>query len=691
MKNVLSRYLFTAILISAIPAVTGCGGGTSALVPEPVPDHPLDLVRSRLTTLQSAFESLEIEPTTPVALSEELTPDAISELSDAIVALKAMVDSLLARTDISREVLDGLRTPIKELENTLSRVELRARIPNGLHQGSEITVDAGSEDASLQTLLQEPTNQFSPLSATLARSLSDPLGAAHTGDFRVKSISSDGADGFRVVYELDDVERTVTFLESDFDTPACQSCYTKEDDDDVAYWLLENRRGTIELRYMFAGRFSLLQDDLNLRDYMSFGPRTKTVNLPTGETTYVGYLDSDTYATDDPGQRERVRGFVNLTTDFGAGTIEGRIQHLEKRSSGENSYLELPGTTHFAVRDATLADGQFLGDLLGVDLDAGALGSESVRGYQGALLGEFYGPEGEEFGGVISATSDEHNRVLGGTLRSRRLNPRVPSGTPTVVSLAVDRDYSASSTSLSDSSRVASVRSDGASGLHVTYTIDGSGHRIHFEGRDYGADPRFPTMYFESARNHEYYLWDYTGGAFVDPPEFDYLNVSGWTVAEFESAGDDTPSFVARGPSVYGVATETLPPGTATYKGRIYASSEPMDHAEHALRSTIRGSLSLTADFDAGTVGGTVDEIETRASGASTFETTDGLITIETGAISGSQFEADLTGRRGQAGFEGEMTGQFFGPDATEVGGILKGTNTSDSSVVYGWFGGKQP
>ncbi|MCY4454068.1 MAG: transferrin-binding protein-like solute binding protein [Immundisolibacterales bacterium] len=681
MNNNLSRYLCIAILISAIPAVTSCGGGTSSLVREPVPDRSLELVRSRLTTLQSAFEILEIE---------ETTPDAISELKDALVALKAKVDSLLARTDISREELDELRAPIEELDNSLSRVVLQVRIPHGLHQGSETTTYAGPEDVPLQTLLQEPTNEFAPLSATLARRLSDPNSSAHTGDFRVKSISSDGANGFRVVYEVDDVERTVSFLETDFDTPGCRNCYTK-DDDGVGYWLLENRGGTMDFRYMFPGRFSLMQDDLNLRAYMSFGSRTKTVDLPTGEVTYVGYLDSDTYATDDPGQRERIRGIVNLTTDFGAGTMEGRIRHLEKRSSGENSYLELPETTHFAARDATLADGRLLGALAGVDLDANALSLESVRGYQGAVLGEFYGPKGEEFGGVVSATSEEHNRVLGGTLRSRRLNPRVPSASPTVVSTAIDRDYSASTTTLSDSSRVVSIQNDGASGLHVTFTFDGGSHRIHFEGRDYGANSGFPTMYFESDRNREFYLWDYTGGAFVDSPEFDYLNVSGWTVAEFESAGDDTPGFVARGPSVYGVATDALPAGTATYNGRIYASSEPMNHANHALRSTIRGSLSLTADFDAGTVRGTIDEIETRASGGSSFEATDGLITVESGAIAGSQLQADLTGQRGQAGFEGEMTGGFYGPDAMEIGGILKGTNTSDSSVVYGWFGGKKP
>ena len=56
----------------------------------------------------------------------------------------------------------------------------------------------------------------------------------------------------------------------------------------------------------------------------------------------------------------------------------------------------------------------------------------------------------------------------------------------------------------------------------------------------------------------------------------------------------------------------------------------------------------------------------------------------------GNQLTADLTGQQSQAGFTGDMTGQFFGPAAAEVGGILEGTNTGDSSVVHGYFGGTQ-
>ena len=684
MKHYIRHFLYLAILLAATPALISCGGGAgaSATVREPAPQAQMALVRSQVATLQSQLD--ELQEATP---SAELQPDTIAELKDAIEALKTMVDTLLGLADISREELQALRIPIDELENSLSRLELRARTPHGLHQGTENVVYADAEPDTLQTLLEDSTNQFSPLSATLHRGLGDPQSSAPADDFRIKSIASDGANGFHIVYLVGDVERTVHFRETDFDTPGCLDCYTKADEDGGTYWLLENNSGVLEFRYLFPGRFSYLNNDANLRNYMTFGSRTSTENLPMGVATYVGYMDSDTYVIDDPGQRGRIRGSVNLTTNFNAGTMEGKIRNLRTWSSSDNAYLDMPETTRFEIRNATLADGRILADVVGADSDVNAINSASVRGYEGTILGEFYGPGGEEFGGVVSAASAEHNRVLAGTLRSRRLNPRIPEGVLSVLSAAIDRDYPESATTLSDSSSLASIRSDGASGMYLTYMIDGSDHRIHLEGSDFGADPRYPTMYFGSTRNREHYLWDYTGGAFVDSPEFEHFNVSGWTVAEFEGADRDTPSFVARGPAVYGVATAELPAGTARYDGRTYASSEPTDHADHLRRSTMQGNISLVADFDASTISGTIDDIEVRAAGASEFAMTDGQIMVDGGMIADSRFEADLSGTHGQAGFEGEMVGRFYGPAASEVGGTLTGTSTSSGSVVYGWFG----
>lgn len=372
-----------------------------------------------------------------------------------------MVESLLGRTDISREERQALRTPIDELEVSLSRVELRARIPHGLHQGTDASVYAHAGDDTLRTQLRDSTNRFSPLSATLRRSLDDPRSSARADDFRIKSISGDGANGFHIVYLVDDDEHTVHFRESDFDTPGCSGCYTREDENGVTCWLLENDSGVLEFEYLFPGRFSLSDDDTNLRNYMTFGPRTGTANLPTGTATYVGYMDSDTYEVDNPEQRGRIRGRLNLTTSFGAGTMEGRIRGLEKWSSSESSYLALPESTRFAIRDATLADGRLVADLVGMDTDASAPGTRTVRGYEGHVLGEFYGPGGEEFGSVASATSEEHETVLAGTLRSRRLNPRIPAGVLPVVSTAVDRDHAESATALLEDRLPSSVERSG--------------------------------------------------------------------------------------------------------------------------------------------------------------------------------------------------------------------------------------
>ena len=54
--------------------------------------------------------------------------------------------------------------------------------------------------------------------------------------------------------------------------------------------------------------------------------------------------------------------------------------------------------------------------MTGVDTNEHAPLHDSVRGYEGDVLGEFYGPAAEEVGGVISATRDADLRVMAGTI-----------------------------------------------------------------------------------------------------------------------------------------------------------------------------------------------------------------------------------------------------------------------------------
>ena len=55
-----------------------------------------------------------------------------------------------------------------------------------------------------------------------------------------------------------------------------------------------------------------------------------------------------------------------------------------------------------------------------MDTNAAAPLRDTVRGYHGDVLGEFYGPAAEEVGGVLSARRDEDLRVMGGIFHGRK-------------------------------------------------------------------------------------------------------------------------------------------------------------------------------------------------------------------------------------------------------------------------------
>ena len=61
---------------------------------------------------------------------------------------------------------------------------------------------------------------------------------------------------------------------------------------------------------------------------------------------------------------------------------------------------------------------------MGQDSDSDAPASESVRGFEGSMLGEFYGPNGEEVMGVLNgrrdATDTTPEQVMSGVLGADR-------------------------------------------------------------------------------------------------------------------------------------------------------------------------------------------------------------------------------------------------------------------------------
>ena len=133
-------------------------------------------------------------------------------------------------------------------------------------------------------------------------------------------------------------------------------------------------------------------------------------------------MRADTFSQRSPSTNSRVRvyGDLNLTANFGGGTLEGTVSGIHTRGQNETNRSPLSNTTQFEIANGQIADGQFTATLTGVDSNATAPLHESVRGYEGHVLGEFYGPAAEEIGGVLSASREEDLRVMQGAFQGKK-------------------------------------------------------------------------------------------------------------------------------------------------------------------------------------------------------------------------------------------------------------------------------
>jgi hypothetical protein len=396
----------------------------------------------------------------------------------------------------------------------------------------------------------------------------------------------------------------------------------------------------------------------------------------------------------DRSGRLDIDGPMRLIADFASGTVEGGITAIRFRRYDENGdrgdWETIPATNRFVFEHGRITGAQFMAELTGMDSGNSAL-EDTVRGFEGTVHGEFYGPGGEEMGAVVSAESAAHNRTLIGRLHSKRLDPRNFDGERIPLSVGVERDYSALQVEMTDTATVTAIEGDGSGGFHVTYQVDGTPQRVHLEASDYGSDPGFPRLYASDGENSPYALFDMTD-SFSQSPEFDHFNAQGWGVTAYDADGGDEN--VRQGMMVYGNRTEVadLPAGTASYEGRMFAFGNPSDNADSSAEFRIRGGLTLMADFADSEVSGSIHDIETRANPTSQYVSSTDELAVSNGVITGSEFTADVAGPVSPGTVDGGMTGQFFGPAAAEVGGVMTGEYTvaGDTIVLHGFFGGEK-
>ncbi len=567
--------------------------------------------------------------------------------------------------------------------------------------------------AALAALLPDPANSFSTLSSSIRRDF-DAGTAAITDHFSIKSVKSDGNGGFHVTYlnaEADDPEQVIHFSSADFASRDTTS-YTKTIDG-REYWFWSYTGSFDGASYGESTEFDYFRAvgsiAVGARTQFTYGARTPAGGIPTGSATYTGraYAEAFDNTLDDirtEVSRSRIRGSVVLTADFADAAVEGRMFRLSVQGPGEAfaDRTPLPSTTRVEISNGRIVDGQFTATLTGVDDNANAPLDESVRGFAGNALGEFYGPDANEFGGAFNMTraesQDDDWTVLGwfGGTRTDLIGDHDDNE---ALSAGVNRlDYSSASPRIEAqdaNNRVTSVASDGAGGYTVSYLVDGTAQTVTLGVDDIGGlrpeafSDRDGTNAWFLRRPYSPYRGE-TGG----PKETQgrHYSVKDWGFSIYPDGQSRNIETGIWATVIHGERTKTMPgTGRATYQGNAAAyafnPSPGQGRASITYSEGYRGRMSLTADFAAGSLSGRISDVEHSARFLETADyrpVSGGSFTIANGAIRGNALSASLSG----LGYDGTVSGAFYGPGAAEAAGVVQATHSGDGRLLHGWFGG---
>ena len=587
---------------------------------------------------------------------------------------------------------------------------------DGLVANPSPSVFANSAEDTLGTL-QPQGQEFGPLTAALLRDFSrgpdrGVSAPEQEDDTYLKTVSSDGAGGFHATYVIGGEEVPFHFTSAELDG---REFHLERDDGYIAeLWSIDdsfrrdpNDAGNPGYSYLDAVGWSFSTLDRNwIGGYSVYGVRTTPENLPaTGAATYDGDVRIRSYDVDDPYSgtgRTRVDGVLKLEANFQDSEITGTINGLRYRAPGESQYAPWPGNS-MAISGGEIEGSRFTADWAGEDTDANSADEDSIRGFSGNMLGEFYGPAAEEVGGVLNggrdATATSTEQLLHGLFfGQKRFVGGVYDSTEAFTSdhaASLELEYSGADigvrTPEQGEAYVKTIARDGEGGFNVTYVVNNVESNIHLDAglntlAKVEGDKRFLFFPYSSK-------------------DLNYVEITGWVHDLNDSAGDLIKKY--RGLNIHGIATENMPTtGSATYVGRIAADgwdvNEPVANAG---RTRLRGDLMLEANFGSSEISGRFDGLQIRGPGESQYNAlgSGNSFDISNGAIAGSGFTADWTGVDTDAnsapvdsarGFSGAINGGFYGPAAEEVSGVLSGsraaTATTPEQLIVGGFGGKK-
>ena len=438
----------------------------------------------------------------------------------------------------------------------------------------------------------------------------------------INSIRSDGDKG--VILEIGGPNRqTIHLTKTDLEHAETYSYYENnlEDGTYISLWAHETPssaddliKGSRDYRYLsILGSSIWIPGQGGETSRMLFGQTTPSGQLPTChgatdcEVRYTGKFTAFAWKATDSSSDQRERIFGNqfeLTANLGRASLNGKITEIRGQTPGSDTYVSWP-TSEISISDGQIADGRFTATVTGSDSATSPDLAASLSGYSGTMKGGFYGPTGEELGGLVSATRDvagtDNDRVIEGHVIGKRTLLHNPRFDVSPISDGVYRyDYSSSPRielyGADDS--VNAVFADGKGNHVVRYTIDGVTRSALLAPEDLGT----VLANIHTTRTGDQQIW------FSKTYSGTHMDVAGFHPITYESETSDTITDAAFGYVAYGARTdaEDMPAGSATYSGSMDAREwqATPESASSSDADRLRGTLALTANFDRSSISG---------------------------------------------------------------------------------------
>ena len=237
------------------------------------------------------------------------------------------------------------------------------------------------------------------------------------------SLSSDNMGGWRVAYSIAGQQGNVHLTADDADS----------------YGRYEDQFGDLYIHLEFDEEFDYFDIVRIFADYDGdevagsyiFGDSTIPASLPSGTAVYRGTLKSPsgrTYFDSNRGHLayDQIWGDIVLTADFARDAISGTINNIRIKVHGPSRTQTRPDTElTFA---GTTSDSGFA---------ASVNGSGYFSGFTGDIAGSFYGPDGSEAGGVVTAQAGPNDVFLASFGADETEPPTLPTLDASTVNAAL--------------------------------------------------------------------------------------------------------------------------------------------------------------------------------------------------------------------------------------------------------------